>query len=100
MFLLSSFYLPNLTYYFRTCGKCCEGFITEDGAIMNITRKKYQHGQGIYLQIDGRTRTFSTVIFENSALYEPAYFLKSGQLIRYTRIEQDKHCDLVRIIKL
>ena len=40
------------------------------------------------------------VIFENSALYEPAYFLKPGQLIRYTRIEQDKHCDLVRIIKL
>ena len=64
-------YFPNLTYYFQTCGKCCEGSITEDGAIMNITRKKYQHGQGIYLQIEGKRRTFSTAIFENSALYEP-----------------------------
>ena len=65
-------------YYSQTCGKCCEGSITEGGAIMNITRKKYQHGQGIYLQIEGRTRTFSAVIFENLKLYEPAYFLKLG----------------------
>ena len=65
---------------------------------MNITRKKYQYGQGIYLQIEGRTRTFSTVIFENSALYEPAYFFRTVNKM-YTH-RQDKHCDLVRIIKL
>ena len=69
-------------------------------SMVYITRKKYQPGQGIYLQIEGRTRKFSTVIFESSALYEPAYFLKSGQLLEYTCIEKDKHYDLVRIIKL
>ena len=67
---------------------------------MNIAHKKYQHGNGIFLQIEGKTKTFSTVIFENSALYELAYFLESGQLIKYTRIENDKYCDLVRIMKL
>ena len=67
---------------------------------MNITRKKYQHGQGIYLQIERRAKTFSTAIFESSALFEPAYFLESGHLIKYTRIEQDKHCDIIRIMKL
>ena len=52
------------------------------------------------LSICGLKEKPTTVIFENSALYELAYFLESGQLIKYTRIEKDKYCDLVRIMKL
>ena len=31
---------PLFSKFFQTCGKCCEGSITENGAIVNITHKK------------------------------------------------------------
>ena len=57
-------------------------------------------GKESICRLKEKPKHFSTVIFENLALYELAYFLESGQLIKYTRIENDKYCDLVRIMKL